>query len=700
MNQPTYAIHPAIGIARLGNSPAEFYLAPEATGALPTDCDTGGNPARDASGAEQPVGSFKDEQLRIKRQAARFRIFVYDDANPQGRELKIGDPIQGLESAGTLADIEWTVYLANKKAIWYEFQQLDGEYGYDAAHPRRNAAITQADQRRQLIIDPGPQTVNCTSQRAASFAQGQNPGYTQTFPPPLQPSSISTLGQILTNADNHLLVLGGFGNSGSYLSGPGGPYITDYANNDGWFDDVSDGPVMAILKYYSEEDQEYRYLNVQAPAWVVVGYPRYAPEIVDMITMDEVLYDLSVREFAYNTYMYGTGPFDAPAPVDPSDPDALWRWRAADKRWNPNYYPYFYKEIWPILSRPDRMQWVSNFLAISSDPHETGAGGNFELARIATPPTCKNTPECAGRCDGDCADDPYQAMRQYIYDMLRRPGEENWLSDPYKPERSDGKALMPLLCGDNPLSNTATTKFLRLTDTQLFLIRQWAAGKFINEQQESIADGQAEQPARKGADLDRGALGNVLGGAFCPGGELGWIMRNPQIYAAPYRLKAHPDFVPSAASGRAGGSGPFAPPALNLSDHLEIGLEPGDLTKHMSVPWQADFNECSTQDIDVSYEKWAKLPASQAKLAPGAMQTNPTLWWPSHRPMQVYRRLPLAPDQPARYQQVEWARGIPQTNQGDLKMVSAWQGLGFVVKNDDTSDGAPAFIEDEANDGM
>lgn len=106
MNQPTYAIHPAIGIARLGNSPAEFYLAPEATGALPTDCDTGGNPARDASGAEQPVGSFKDEQLRIKRQAARFRIFVYDDANPQGRELKIGDPIQGLESAGTLADIE------------------------------------------------------------------------------------------------------------------------------------------------------------------------------------------------------------------------------------------------------------------------------------------------------------------------------------------------------------------------------------------------------------------------------------------------------------------------------------------------------------------------------------------------------------------------------------------------------------------
>ena len=56
---------------------------------------------------------------------------------------------------------------------------------------------------------------------------------------------------------------------------------------------------------------------------------------------------------------------------------------------------------------------------------------------------------------------------------------------PYTHQASDSAYQFALATGD--------TEFLRLTDTQLFLIRQWAAGKFINEQQESIADGQAEQ---------------------------------------------------------------------------------------------------------------------------------------------------------------------------------------------------------------
>ena len=45
---------------------------------------------------------------------------------------------------------------------------------------------------------------------------------------------------------------------------------------------------------------------------------------------------------------------------------------------------------------------------------------------------------------------------------------------------------MPYLCGDNPLSNSVVSKFLRLTDTMLFLLGQWAVGKFINEKREDI----------------------------------------------------------------------------------------------------------------------------------------------------------------------------------------------------------------------
>ena len=37
-----YAIHPAIGVARVGNSPESYYLAPDSIGGLPTEPGSGG----------------------------------------------------------------------------------------------------------------------------------------------------------------------------------------------------------------------------------------------------------------------------------------------------------------------------------------------------------------------------------------------------------------------------------------------------------------------------------------------------------------------------------------------------------------------------------------------------------------------------------------------------------------------------------
>src|ERR1041385_9565705 len=51
-----------------------------------------------------------------------------------------------------------------------------------------------------------------------------------------------------------------------------------------------------------------------------------------------------------------------------------------------------------------------------------------------------------------------------------------------------------------------------------------------------------DAPPKTARELDRGVLANILGGAFRPGGEVGWIMRNPAIWRVPYRLKADPDF--------------------------------------------------------------------------------------------------------------------------------------------------------------
>ena len=52
------AIYPAIGIARLGNSENEYFLAPEVTDPLP-----------------EPPGFYRDSTGALKRQATRFRVY-------------------------------------------------------------------------------------------------------------------------------------------------------------------------------------------------------------------------------------------------------------------------------------------------------------------------------------------------------------------------------------------------------------------------------------------------------------------------------------------------------------------------------------------------------------------------------------------------------------------------------------------------
>jgi len=75
------AVHPAIGIARVGNSADSFFFAPELPGAIPVAPD-----------------GFKDAAGAIARQAARFRIYGYDAA---------GDVVG--EITGADATIAWTV---------------------------------------------------------------------------------------------------------------------------------------------------------------------------------------------------------------------------------------------------------------------------------------------------------------------------------------------------------------------------------------------------------------------------------------------------------------------------------------------------------------------------------------------------------------------------------------------------------------
>ena len=78
-------IVPPMGVARLGNSPDEWFAGPELPGVSTTT----------------PDGRFNDALCRVRRQAARFRVYGYD----------AGDQLVGQLTAAD-ATIEWAVGLA------------------------------------------------------------------------------------------------------------------------------------------------------------------------------------------------------------------------------------------------------------------------------------------------------------------------------------------------------------------------------------------------------------------------------------------------------------------------------------------------------------------------------------------------------------------------------------------------------------
>ena len=185
-------------------------------------------------------------------------------------------------------------------------------------------------------------------------------------------------------------------------------------------------------------------------------------------------------------------------------------------------------------------------------------------------------------------------------------------------------------------------------------------------------------------------LSNVLGGAFSPGGEAAWIMRNPSVYWEPYRFKADrqwSNFQETAAqvnqTGDIDQDYTFnVENPLSQTSNFDVGLQPGDVTKYSAVPWQADFNECTTNPNDVTYPDWNVLyPQSEGdtRMRESQMVVS-TMWWPAHRPLQ-YGELQSIQNGQQNVLWTNWSRGIPQTNQGDLKMVTEWKNLSFIIRN-------------------
>lgn len=616
MAKVTYRIHPAIGFARVGNSPESYYLEPTRLGGLPTEVGP--------DGVERPVTQFKDAG-QVRRQAARFRVY---------REEPGKAPVEVSAGKG-LKSVRWTVHVANKKAAWYNFAELQGDVmlGPDNTYEKqgvslRNAHVKGDARRRKLIIDPGPRTVSKPGDRAEFDAQSAGDYPHVSFPPAaLDPYPVLTLGEARVDDHGALLVLAGYGHAGGL-----GATITGFGGADGWYDDVADGPVTAEV--VTDDGARLR-----LEAWVVSGAPKLAPEINNIASLADTFIDNGVRHLGLCPALYNPG-----------------------KGYNPDYVSCLERDVLPVVKAMKEYRWVANVDAMVSF-----ATPGFDFADLSE----ANRPN-----------------RLAWFSMVRDPG-----SGKYAPEAApshqqllagNGFPLMPMNSGDNSITNSVIEKFLALTPTQYFLLGQWARGRC-----ESVRTNPAA-----GTDwtwvnaLDHAAAGNVAGEPMAPGIEVTWTMRNPSLF-----VKGDPFRVAVAKVSAKQGLDPSRDETL-----VKGGCEPGDLTKRMAIPWQADFFDCSVQSVNFTTPATNKTISNAARipLAP----TFFAYWWPAQSPFNVYNGADTALQQALDGgqmlgQNVLYHRGLNSF----MDSVVGWKYLGFVLNRTQgpLRDMLPFYAEQERN---
>lgn len=551
-----YSIHPSIGVARVGNHPTEFFLAPGSIGGLPIECDSYGN---ELGG---PFTTFKSKNVefaQIKRQGQKFRVYRYNSDNPNanGEELTLDH--------ADVESIEWTVHLANKKAAWYQFSELKGNLllGADNSYAAQGVAFRnqQIPDRKTLIIDPGPRNISGKKQSIEIGRDNIPGGYPGNFP--IYPKNhcygkdFEKLGDLKTDNKGHLIVLGGHGYS------RGTTVLTGYGGGDDWYDDISDGPVTCTITLKNGE-------SFTLQAWVIVGPPDFAPEIVNISAWDDTMFDVGVRYFNLVPEMYSG--------------------QGKEGSWNPHFKANYQRDILPIIHRISQYHWVANvqsMIAFSSNI--------FDFSD----PSEKNQPN-----------------REKYFSYFRKPETPAPESRQYTLFSDESIPLMPLNSGSNSVKNINVEKFLALTPTQYFLLEQWANGKFTND---------SDYTSYPVNEKNRASIGNVVGLPQSPGIEVTWTTQNPAIYSAPYHIKhrADEDFYQN------NGLSP-------KRDECEEGdgCEPGDLTKRMAIPWQADYYNCSVQSINFTDPNTNKVVDENGSMIPKP-PTYYTYWWPPQAPWNV-----------------------------------------------------------------
>ncbi|MES2017346.1 MAG: LodA/GoxA family CTQ-dependent oxidase [Pseudomonadota bacterium] len=584
-----FRIYPSIGIARLGNGPAQkehVIFSPE----IPWE------------NLYRTDENYLTADGHIKKQAQRFYIYeCKEDGTPLG-------PIDPNEY-----EISWHVEVANKKPFWYDFnnsldlsimsenRNLSPNFAKDKLAPgigaaQRNPNVLDMgkhmahgyDYRKELVNRPPLTSVTDSAQRAVLC--GQFPFHKNGSS--LLAKSLKTdaksvdLGTI--EYDQGTLIF--YAADGKSASLNPSDVNTDFADNSNWYDDICDGRISATI--IAKADRTCHQLDdANSAAWVATAPPDYAPQIQPISTMYDMIVGASNDDFAPELSL-----------------------------------------VFPMLYRLYRMQWVNlgDFLAPSfrETIDQLTAQGKFHFLFSNV-----DSPEAA-------------EVRSKVFSQFRDPSYP-YDNEPIIPSSSTtnisnrGSGLdalkLPFYPGDGINYPGSPAQWFAIPPLLYEELKKWRDGlcKSIDGQPFHNMDelgayfrtvylDAARDPAKKPLLMTRAVLETLYGGGFHPGVELTWPMRHNLIYAE--NCEVFKEVGPKTGlyglrEVRINAATVERQKAIFFNDfgfqmvsediresmdasnpkHWLWEITPGDLTKWMGIPWQSDAGSCQAVFIEKQY---------------------------------------------------------------------------------------------------
>ncbi|NQY28634.1 MAG: hypothetical protein HRT69_04095 [Flavobacteriaceae bacterium] len=650
--KPEFRIYPSIGIARMGNGPAnkdEVVFSPEV-----------------------PWKNLFDLKLEpftpygaLKKQAQRFYIYKCDEEGNPTEKIHPND-----------YEIEWSVEVANKKPFWYDFNNsldLSVDLDKDSNDKDHNDKDNHKNLSKAFFKDRIAPGISASSRNPNIPSEGMKgegiPNSREELVNGPNYASVSLKNEKMTiggmfpfprNGENHSKIaskmrtvskdvsLGTIEydkdapnpeHEGSliFYSGDGvsaslnpSDLNTDFADNSNWYDDICDGRVTAKIKN-KITGEEYKLDGPEAAAWIATAPPDYAPQINPISS----LYDL----------------------VTGADPYKLHTDHAS-----------CLSMVLPLFFKFYQMQWVNlgDFLSPSfkEEIDKLTEAGNFDF--LYTP------------------GEKSQATREAIFQLFRNP-RYDYINEKIIPSKdmTDFNALgvgktklqLPYYVGDGINYPGSPAQWFAIPPMLYDQLKQWSEGHFttpksllsfmvdppkrdvplddnpmiiLGEYYQSQFVDAATAPVKEGDRLKapllmtRAVLETLYGGGFHPGVELTWPMRHKQMYCEnelkfksvndakeeKYDLFGLREIRVNSVSGKEQEAVFFKDFGFLMTpDDVRNSMDkdkpenwlwkitPGDLTKWMGIPWQSDAGSCQAVWTDSQYP----VPA----------------WWAANLPIDV-----------------------------------------------------------------